>query len=70
MPTHDVELRLPSKAIRNADVSIAVSADGARLGELRISKGTIDWQPARRQKPIKVRWERFAALMDEEAARR
>jgi len=60
---------LPAKAIRNADVSFLVMSDGVRLGELRISKGTIDWWPARRQRPIKVRWERFAEAMEQFARR-
>ena len=64
MPTHRIEIKLPAKAILNTDVSFEIWGDDAKLGELHISKGTIDWMPARRRSPIKLSWERFAAIVE------
>ena len=42
MPTHDIAIELPAKAVLRTDVRISVDADGSKLGELLISKGSID----------------------------
>ena len=67
MPRHRIEIKLPAKAILNTDVSFEGWGDGSKLGELRISKGSIDWSPARRRSAIKLSWERFAALVEAQA---
>jgi hypothetical protein len=36
-----------------------VRSDGVKLGELRVSKGTLDWYPVNAKRPIRVTWERF-----------
>jgi hypothetical protein len=48
----------------HSDVSFVVFSDDERLGELSISKGTIDWKPARRRRPISMTWERFAQVIE------
>lgn len=65
MPSHDVDVKVPAHMIAHADVSIFVKSDGALLGELRISKGSLDWRPAKHQHSCKMLWEKFAALMEE-----
>jgi hypothetical protein len=65
MPTHKIEVSQPPKAVLNSDMSFSVYSDGALLGELRISKGSIDWRAARYANAKRVRWERFAHLMEE-----
>jgi hypothetical protein len=53
------------------DVDIVVrSNNGAKLGTLRISQGTIDWVPGAAQTAYKMRWKRFGALMEEEGTPR
>jgi hypothetical protein len=52
----------------HSDVSFIVFSDDERLGELSISKGTIDWKPARRRQPISMSWEKFARLMENSSA--
>lgn len=64
MAKHDIEVGLPAHRVINTDVSIIVKSDGKQLGELLISKGTIDWRPSKRQKQVSMRWETFARLMD------
>ena len=64
MPRHRIEINQPPKVVMHSDVSFVVYSDGQRLGELAISKGTIDWKPANRRTAISMNWERFASLME------
>ena len=64
MPRHDVEMSIPTtKVILSADVIFEVRSDGEKLGELRVSKGTIDWAPANAKVPVQRTWEQFDQLM-------
>ncbi|HEV3227223.1 MAG TPA: hypothetical protein VGZ52_10320 [Acidimicrobiales bacterium] len=63
MAVHRVELSLPATDIQNADVTVNVWSDDELLGELRISRGTIDWRPGRRQYLWSMEWERFDEVM-------
>jgi len=66
MPIHDVEMSIPTtKVVLHADVVFEVRSDGEKLGELRISKGTIDWAPALARNPAQLSWEQFDRLMRE-----
>lgn len=66
MTQHEIEMSIPTtKVVMHADVVFEVRSDGEKLGELRVSKGTIDWRPANAQKPAKLTWERFDQLMQE-----
>jgi hypothetical protein len=68
VPKHRIELQLPVNAIVNADARFVVFSDDEKLGELRVSRGTIDWWPARRRNAIAMSWERFARVMEDAAA--
>jgi hypothetical protein len=71
MATHEIEVELPARRIVNTDLVVTVKSDGMQLGELRISKGTLDWRPANHQRPISLRWETFARLIEDwDATRR
>jgi len=63
MPVHRVELALPSTDIENTDVTINVWSDEELLGELRISRGSIDWRPGRHHYIWSMEWERFDDIM-------
>lgn len=65
MAEHRVEMAQPSTQVVNADVRFDVYADEELLGVLTVSKGTIDWRPARKHTARQLSWERFARLMDE-----
>lgn len=65
MPVHRIELEIPVNAIVNADARFVIYSDNEKLGELLISKGSLDWWPARRRKKVRLRWEAFAKLMEE-----
>ncbi len=64
MPKHEIEAGLPAHEIVNADVTIAVKSDGKLLGELLVSRGSVDWRPARHQYSVRLSWEKFARLME------
>jgi hypothetical protein len=64
MPKHDISAALPAHRVVNTDLSVTVNSDGQRLGELLISKGTLDWRAAKHQYTVSMRWETFARLME------
>ena len=63
MPVHRIELELPPTDVQNTDVSICVWSDDELLGELRVSRGTVDWRPGRHHHVWSMEWERFDELM-------
>jgi hypothetical protein len=72
MAQHDVGLKIPQTLwIEGIDIRIPVWSDGARLGEIHISKGSLDWIPAGKTKRNghRASWERFAELMENETRR-
>ena len=42
-----------------------VRGDGEKLGELRVSKGTLDWAPMSAKIPVRMTWEQFDRFMRE-----
>jgi hypothetical protein len=70
MPKHKLEIELPPKVILNSDVVIEVHSDDSKLGELRISRGSVDWIPAKYQSAFRLTWERFDYVMRESGRRR
>src|SRR3954453_18267181 len=69
MAVHRVELALPPTDIQTADVVVNVWSDDELLGELRISRGTIDWRPGHHQAIFSMDWERFDEVMRDNARR-
>lgn len=51
--------------VQHTDIELEVHSDGAKLGTLKISKGTVDWLPARNKVNYhQMTWERFAEIME------
>jgi hypothetical protein len=66
MPSHDVEMSIPTtKMVLHADVVFEIRSDDEKLGELRVSQGSIDWYPANAKIPVKLTWEQFDRVMRE-----
>jgi hypothetical protein len=63
---HYIEISLPTKPLRNVDTTIAVWSDGKKLGQLRVSTGSLDWVRGGAKKPKKITWERLATLLNAE----
>ena len=66
MPKHHIEISLRTKPLKNVDTTISVWSDGEKLGELRVSRGTLDWKSAHRRAVKRISWERLAVLLDAE----
>ena len=66
MAVHDVEMSIPTtKVVLHADVVFEIRSDDEKLGELRVSKGSIDWYPTNAKIPVKLTWEQFDRTMRE-----
>jgi hypothetical protein len=66
MARHEVEMSIPTtKMVLHADVVFEVRSDDEKLGELRVSQGTIDWFPRSAQIPVSLTWEQFDRIMSE-----
>jgi hypothetical protein len=68
---HDISLEIPHGiTVVNKDIEVTVREDGRILGRVRISKGSIDWLAANRQRVKYLPWGGFARLMDAEGRQR
>ncbi len=65
MPTHDVTIDIPTGLVLRSDVTFVVWSDDVKLGELQVSKGTIDWLPGNGRTRYRMPWEKFDELMKE-----
>ena len=65
MPVHKIEMSQPDKQVLHSDITFDIYSDGEKLGSLKISKGSADWTPRHKQRPRKIKWERFAAVLDD-----
>jgi hypothetical protein len=65
MAVHKVTMNLPRNIVVNSDVELEIYSNGKKLGELHVSKGSIDWRPNRTKKTeYRLEWEDFALLME------
>ena len=57
----------PSKPleVNAADLVIEITSDGAKLGELRVSRGSLDWVPRNHSYARSLTWEQFDTVMRE-----
>lgn len=70
MAEHSIEIDLPPNVVLNRDVVFKVKSGNRKLGELRLSRGTIDWVPGNHQTAFRLKWERFDELMRDYGRRR
>jgi len=66
MAKHKVVMRQPNEVVMNADIEFIVRENGKKLGELHVSKGSIEWLPNNGRFKRRMRWSKFAELMAEE----
>jgi hypothetical protein len=70
MPTHEVDLKIPQQIwIENTDIDVRVWSDGQLLGQVHISRGSIDWRPTYAKRRYQLSWENFDQLMTEHGRR-
>jgi hypothetical protein len=70
MAKHDVTIDLPTRLVLRQDVTFVVWSDDVKLGELQVSKGSIDWLPGNARTRYRMRWERFDELMKDGGRKR
>ena len=67
MAKHTINCKFKSVEVINSDLEVIVDQDGKRFGTLTISKGSIDWRPARkwtaRKSEFHKDWSAFDRLM-------
>jgi hypothetical protein len=63
MAKHDVSFNIPQRALGKADVEFLVKRDGAVLGTLAVSNGSIVWFPKGTTYGLKVGWKKFNDIM-------
>jgi hypothetical protein len=61
---HKIAFQQSTRDVLQRDMTFVVHRDGEKLGELKISKGTIDWKPKSKQRAIKCNWDKFAEMME------
>jgi len=66
MPKHKVIMRQPKEIVMNSDIEFIVRENGKKLGELHVSKGSIEWLPNNGRFKRRMSWSKFAKLMDGE----
>ncbi len=66
MATHKVIMRQPTEIEVNTDVEFVIRENGRKIGELHVSKGSIEWLPSNGRYKRRMRWSKFAELMNQE----
>ncbi|QEG43845.1 hypothetical protein [Roseimaritima ulvae] len=68
MAKHDVSVDMPPRPLKREDVIFTVKRDGAMLGTLEVSNGSLVWFPAGASSGCKMSWLNFDRLMQDNAA--
>jgi hypothetical protein len=63
MAKHNVFFQLPTRELDGTDANFYIYKDDEKLGQITISKGSLEYYPARRKKPISITWSDFDELM-------
>ena len=66
MAKHSVTMRQPNEKVINTDVEFIIREGDKKLGELHVSKGSIEWLPNNGRYKRRMRWSKFASLMEVE----
>jgi hypothetical protein len=59
-------MRQPSEIEVTTDFEFVVRENGRKIGELHVSKGSIEWLPSNGRYKRRMRWSKFAELMSQE----
>ena len=43
--SHDIYIEIPRINVKHTDMRIVVNKNGAKIGELLVSKGNVEWWP-------------------------
>jgi len=69
---HEISFTIPEQPLGKVDAIFTIKKDGILLGNLKISKGTLDWSPNNhdQRNPYKISWAKFDALMRDKGKRK
>lgn len=62
---HEVEATAPSIPLDARDFVFVVQRDGSKLGELRVSKGSVVWFPFNARFGYRLDWSQLDRIMQE-----
>lgn len=64
---HEVKADLKNfhLTIAGSALGLQISADGEKIGELQMGRGSLHWWGRSRKKRKRISWSRFADMMDE-----
>jgi hypothetical protein len=66
MARHEVHMRLPKEQVVGTDIEFSIKRNGSKLGELHISKGNVEWWPARnKSRKKRIGWQELADLFEQ-----
>ena len=61
---YSVDVQLPSRPLGKADAIFEIKTKEGKLGELRISNGSLVWFPVNARKGHRVDWKKFGEFME------
>ncbi len=59
---HEVTFDIPTRDLGKADIHFSVKVNGAKLGKLEVSKGSLVWYPRDTTYGHKINWSGFDAV--------
>ena len=63
MAEHKIELTLPKVELGKTDAYFNIFKDTEKLGEIRVSRGGIDYYRKNKKRGIRVSWTQFDEMM-------
>ena len=64
--SHKVIMRQPNQTEVSSDIEFIIKENGRKIGELHVSKGSIEWLPSNGRYKRRMRWSKFAEIMAQE----
>lgn len=61
--SHNVRFTVPERPLGKVDIEFDVKRDGAMLGTLKVSKGSVEWRPRGYTFGFHLDWSEFDGLM-------
>jgi hypothetical protein len=63
MAKHTLFFELPEVELGKTDAKFRIKKDGKLFGTITISKGDLEWYPARAKSPYKLSWAAFDKII-------
>jgi len=60
---HKVYMSEPRHEVTKSDVTFVVKRNNRKLGELRVSKGNLQWYTGSGRRPYQISWKLFDEIM-------